>query len=141
MTFEEILTESEKDLRIGQDYNKEMMIGPLKEHKYIKEYHFKQAKLKVLKKEKAKLEKKLFLYYSGAAPDELYKEKGTIDFRILKQDLQKFIDSDEEMIELEEKIDYIQSCIDLLEDIINSVKNIQWKVRNAIEYLKFTNGS
>jgi hypothetical protein len=141
MTFDEIITESEKDLRMNPDLSQEMRDAPLKEHKYIKEYHYKQAKLKVLNTQKVKLEKKLFLYYSGAADEELYKQKGTIEFRILKQDIQKFIDSDDEMIELKEKIDYIQSCVDLLNDIVFSVKQLQWKAKTAIEYTQFTNGS
>jgi hypothetical protein len=62
------------------------------------------------------------------------------DLKILRQDLAIYIDSDEHLVKLKNKINYQKEKIDYLESVLKSLNNRNWIIRNAIEWRKFING-
>ena len=78
-------------------------------------------------------------YYGGKADAKIYVTK-PFDLKVLKNDLAMYISSDEEIIQLMDKIGYLEIVIKYLEGIIKSIDNRGWDIKNAIEWKKFEAG-
>ena len=78
-------------------------------------------------------------YYGGRADVKIYVSK-PFDLKVLKNDLAMYISSDEEIIQLMDKIGYLEIVIKYLEGIIKSIDNRGWDIKNAIEWKKFEAG-
>ena len=74
--------------------------------------------------------------------EDTLKELGLEPFslKILKTDIDKYLESDDELITLSHRVDYQKEKIDYLESIIKELNTRHWKIRNAIEWKKFVNG-
>jgi hypothetical protein len=143
MNIHDIRNEVEKDIKIDKtnlDY--EATVIPQQHNKYLcmltdeKLIYSKYiSELNVLKRNK-------WLYYSGKISEEQLSELGWEPFElaILRQDLDKFIDSDKDVIEMNLKITLQKEKIDYLESVIKAVSNKMWAVRAAIDWIKFTQG-
>jgi len=84
--------------------------------------------------------KRLWLYYNGKAPDSEYKEKGSFDIRVLKADVNFFIDSDEEMQAIDAKIFSIKQEIEFITKTLEEIQRRSFNVSNALRALAFLNG-
>ena len=62
------------------------------------------------------------------------------ELTILKTDLDKFLDSDEDLQLIDIRIKYKETIVDYLNETIKIINNRQWNIRSAIDWLKFTNG-
>ena len=62
------------------------------------------------------------------------------DLKVLKTDLAMYITSDEEVIELMNKIGYLEIVIKYIDGVIKSIDNRGWDIKNAIEWKKFEAG-
>ena len=91
-----------------------------------------ETKFKVLRKEK-------WQYYSGKSSLEVYAEK-PFDYKVMKADLDKYFDADEDIIKCVAKIDYYQIMLDYLESILKTILNRTYQIKNAIEWQRFTRG-
>ena len=78
-------------------------------------------------------------YYGGKADAKIYATK-PFDLRVLKTDLGVYISADEEIIDAENKIGYLETVIDYIKGVIKSVDNRGWDIKNAIEWKKFEAG-
>jgi len=58
----------------------------------------------------------------------------------LKQDMNDYLDSDEDIIKQTDKVEYIHTVTDFLERVLRSVGSRGWDIKNSIEWSKFTNG-
>lgn len=104
-----------------QIYNNVSLLKKLEENKFIE------------------LQKNKWLYYSGKADPEVYKET-PFDHRVMKTDLDKYMNADSELIKSKTKIDYYQLMIKFLESIIKSIETRTFVIKNSIEFMKFTGG-
>ena len=91
-----------------------------------------ETKFKVLRKEK-------WQYYSGKSSPEVYAEK-PFDYKVMKADLDKYFDADEDIIKCVANIDYYQIMLDYLESILKTILNRTYQIKNAIEWQRFTRG-
>ena len=121
----------EESTKVPQIHNKYLCI--LMDEKLVLENF--ESKLKVLKRDK-------WLYYSGKLSEEELKKKGWEPFglNILKQDLDRFIDSDSEVINLSNKVFLQKEKVIYIESVIKIISNKMWNIRSAIEWIKFTQG-
>ena len=78
-------------------------------------------------------------YYGGKADAKVYVAK-PFDLKVLKSDLAMYISSDEEIIQLSDKISYLEYTIKYCEGIIKSIDNRGWDTKNALEWKKFEAG-
>ena len=98
----------------------------------------KESEFRVLLKDK-------FLWYNGKmSKDEIDARGWDYDplngLKILKGDMDRFYDADEDIQNAKMRIDYLKELVAVLEEIIN---NIRWRhqtIKNAIEWNKFTSG-
>ena len=91
-----------------------------------------ENKYKILKKEK-------WQYYTGKSDPEVYIEK-PFDHKVLKPDLDKYLDADEDLIKCYTKIEYYQMMLSYLESILKTILNRTYQLKNSIEWSKFIAG-
>ena len=78
-------------------------------------------------------------YYGGKADAKVYVAK-PFDLKVLKTDLHMYINSDEEVVKLSDKISYLETVIKFIDGVIKSIDNRGWDTKNAIEWKKFEAG-
>ena len=83
-----------------------------------------------------KLYKEKWLYYNGKAPASVYAEK-PFDLKVLKGDIDMFIDSDDEVCRTKQKIDYLETCINSIDRILKEIHNRGFAIKNTIEIVKY----
>ena len=117
--------------RIPQIHNKYLCI--LMDEKLVLESF--DSKLKILRRDK-------WLYYSGKLSQEELKQKGwePFDLNILKQDIDRFIDSDIDIINLGNKVFLQKEKVNYVESVIKIISNKIWNIRSSIEWIKFSQG-
>jgi hypothetical protein len=140
MNIDEIQLLWEKDSKIDPDnLHHESLKIPLLHSKYYDIYN-KIVLLKKLEDNKYKiLRKEKWMYYSGKSDPEVYKNN-PFDHKVLKPDIDKYMDADEDIIKCLSKIDYYQIMISYLDSILKTILNRTYQIKNAIEYMKFTAG-
>lgn len=121
----------EESIKIPQIHNKYLVI--LMDEKLILESL--ESKLKVLRRDK-------WLYYSGKMSDDELKQKGwqPFDLSVLKQDLDRFIDSDTDIINLSHKVYLQREKVNYVESVVKIVAGKMWSIKSAIDWIKFTQG-
>ena len=94
-----------------------------------------EADLNVLRRDK-------WLFYSGKLSSERLKELGWEPFELslIRQDLDKFIESDSDIIQLSMRIVVQKEKVDYIESVVKLVSNKIWSIRASIEWIKFTQG-
>lgn len=140
MNIDEIQTLWEEDCKIDPDnLHQESIKIPSLHSKYYKIYNniillkkLEENKFKVLKKEK-------WLYYSGKSEPEVYKEN-PFDHKVLKPDLEKYMDADEDIMKSLSKIEYYQTMLNYLDSILKTILNRTYQIKNSIEFMRFTAG-
>lgn len=133
--------EAEIDLNIDKaDLVSESVRTPKIHNKWLRKLYEVKDRIVVLEFEKKKLHKKNWLYYTGKAPEEVYKEKGEFGHRVLKNDLSIFLESDEEMNKLDFKIHVANSEIDCIKKTLDECNRRSFHINNALKALKFLNG-
>ena len=78
-------------------------------------------------------------YYGGKSDAKIYISK-PFDIKVLKTDLSVYITSDQDVIDAENKIGYLETVVDYIKGVIKSVDNRGWDIKNAIEWKKFEAG-
>ncbi len=120
----------------------ESLKTPQLHSKYLNFLMDEKLRLTKLQHEYKILRKKKWLYYTGKISQEELEEEGWEPFEltILKTDLDKFLDSDEDLQLIDIRIKYKETIVDYLNETIKIINNRQWNIRSAIDWLKFTNG-
>ncbi len=140
MNIEEIQSLWESDSKIDPDdlHNESLKI-PALHSKYYNIYNnilllkkMEDNKYKILKKDK-------WLYYSGKADPDVYKND-PFDHKVLKPDIDKYMDADPDIIRSISKIEYYQTMLNFLDSILKTILNRTYQIKNAIEYMRFTAG-
>ena len=98
----------------------------------------------LMKKEKEldmkRLIKEKWLYYKGKAPSSVYKEM-PFDFKLTtKEEINMFIESDDDIMKLQYRIDYIEQTLLYLDSVLRMINNRNFQIKNAIDWEKFKNG-
>ena len=144
MTLEEIQTMADKDLKINDvELDLESLKTPQLHNKYLIIFSDEKLILGKLKSDFSVLRKNKWLYYTGKLSQEELDDFGwdTFDLNILKSDIDKFLDSDTDIITLANRILLQQEKVNYLESVIKIINNRQWNIRSAIDWMKFTNGT
>ena len=89
------------------------------------------------------LMRKKWLYYTGKMSEDELKIENWEPFslNLLKSDIEKFIGSDDEIIISNTKITFQTEKVNYLESVVKMITNRQWLIREAIDWIKFTNGA
>lgn len=112
-------------------------------NKYYKIFTREKLLHKKMQNDLSVLKKTKWEYYNGKiAPEEL-REIGwdSFDKRILKSDVDIYLQSDKDLIEANLNISYQLEKVEFLQSILDSLKQRTWNIRNAIEFIKFSQGN
>ena len=130
-----------EDCKIDDDlYCEESLKIPRLHQKYMEYYNT----FSLMKKEKdgdyRRLLKEKWLYYKGKAPSSVYKEM-PFDFKLTtKEEINMFIESDDDIMKLQYRIDYIEQILLYLDSVLRMINNRNFQIKNAIDWEKFKNG-
>ena len=87
---------------------------------------------------RVKLER--YNYYTGKAPAEVYEEE-PFPYKVRDKDaLQRHLEADEKLTKLDIKIKYYDVMLKFLEDVIKTISNRTFQIKNAIEWHRFQAG-
>lgn len=143
MTFDELKKMVERDVVIDDtELDRESTRTPQLHNKYLSLYHDIRLVKRKNEAEYRILRKRKWEYYSGRMSEEDMRSLGWEPFqqRVLRQDMEMFLDSDLDLNKIRSKIEYLEEKCDYLEGVVKSLSNRQWTIRNAIEWRKFTHG-
>jgi len=140
MNLDEIQLSWEEDSKIDEDnlHSESTKIPSL----HAKYYRILNNILLMKKLEENKfkqLKKTKWQYYTGKADPEVYIEK-PFDHKVLRQDVDKYMDSDDDLIKILNKIDYFQVMLNYLDSILKTINNRTFQIKNSIEWQKFIRG-
>ena len=141
MNLESIQEMWKKDSVIDTDlYCEESTKIPQLHMRYMEFFNTYSLMKKEREIEMRRLIREKWLYYKGKAPSKVYKEM-PFDFKLTtKEEVNMFIESDEDICKLQYKIDYIEQIINFLEGVLRQIGNRNFQIKNAIEWEKFKNG-
>lgn len=141
MKILEILDSSDEDLKIKIDNLPfENARTPELFNKYHRIYRALRVERIATHRDLKKTLKTAWEYYSGKADPEVYKLKPLGHSLKLKENIDKFVQADEDVLALQTKLDIVEEKIDTVTSIMDNIKQRQWLLRNAIDSLKFNNG-
>jgi len=141
MDLEQLQIEADKDLKINDiELDLESLKTPQLHNKYLKHYtKFKllltrtEDELRIIKRDK-------WEYYTGKADPQVYQLK-PFNFKILKTDIDKYLEADEDIQKLTQKVAYLNTVVDFLDRTLRIIVNRTYVIKNAIEWKKFTSGA
>ena len=140
MTLDELKIMVAEDLRVDDERldteslkNQELYTKYL-DHKSRFELLLYKAKgdYKILFKDK-------WEYYGGKADAKVYATK-PFDLKVLKTDLSIYIESDEDIIQIEHKIVYLETVIKYIDGVLKSIQSRRWDIKNAIAFRQWEHG-
>lgn len=143
MNIEQIKQLVEQELGIDPtELGDESLRVPKLHSKFMNIFHDESLLLRKYESEWRTLRKQKWEYYNGKMSQEDLKELGWEPFghRILRQDMDIYMDSDPDMSKLNAKMELQKAKVDYLDATIKSINNRQWMIRNAIEWKKFMSG-
>ena len=140
MTLDELKLQVKKDMEVDDEkldtesYKNQELYAKYLDHKTNFELLLYKAKgdYKILFKDK-------WEYYGGKADAKIYVTK-PFDLKVLKTDLNIYIESDEEIIKLEHKIAYLETTIKYVDGVLRSIQSRGWDIKNAISLKQFEAG-
>ena len=98
----------------------------------------------LLQKKKAQELKKAqhikFLYYSGKAAPEEYEEK-PFHYKVLKGEAWNWVNVDEDIQNIELKIEYYNTVLRVLEEILKQIHQMSYNIKNIIAWRQFVSGN
>ena len=87
---------------------------------------------------RVKLER--YNFYTGKAPAEAYVEE-PFPYKVREKDaIQRYLDADEKLTNIDLKIRYYDVQLKFLEEVIKTIANRTFQIKNAIEWQKFQAG-
>ena len=141
MTLDELKLQVQKDLKVDDEH---LDTESLKNQEIKATYLDHKSRYELLlfkaKGDYKRLYREKWEYYGGKADAKIYASK-PFDLKVLKTDLGVYISADEEIIDAENKIGYLETVVDYIKGVIKSVDNRGWDIKNAIEWKKFEAGA
>jgi len=141
MDLEQLQEQVDKDLKINDtELDLESLKTPQLHNQYMK--HLTKYKLMLSRAETEYniMKREKWEYYTGKADASVYAEK-PFDLKILRTDIDKYLDSDIDLQKQKQKVDYLSTTVDFLDRTIRQIANRGFTIKNAIDWRKFTSGA
>lgn len=91
-----------------------------------------------------RMRRKKYRYYRGEMTREELEQESWSQYqgnKPLKNEMDEFLSTDDDLITLQDKIEYFKTVFSQLEQIIKSLNSRTWDIRNSIEWVKIQNGT
>ena len=137
MNLDELKLQVPKDLHIDDEHlDTESLKNQEIKTKYLDHKSRYERLLFKAKGDYKRLYREKWEYYGGKADAKIYATK-PFDLKVLKTDLAVYIAADEDIINAENKIGYLEVVVDYIKGVIKSVDNRGWDIKTAIDWKKF----
>lgn len=143
MKLEEIQKEWDKDSKIdGSELGQESLRTPELHNKYFKMLLQVGQDLRGLEAKYKLLFRLKWEYYLGILDKATLTQRKWEQFslKVLRSDVGTYLDSDLELQETKEKVDFAKTKFEYLESILKTVHNRGFSIKNAIEWERFKTG-
>jgi hypothetical protein len=130
-----------KNKQYSEDLAQLALEIPFQHNKYLNHYTDLSQIKTSLEFEIRKLVKEKREYYGGEADAKVYAEKPFGSSIKTADKMKVYLESDDEIINLEAKIKYVDQMLYFLDSVMKMVSNRSFQIKNAIEWEKFINGS
>ena len=141
MDLEQLQEQVDKDLKINDtELDLESLKTPQLHNQYMKHLTKYKLMLSRAETEYSVLKREKWEYYTGKADASVYAQK-PFDLKILRTDIDKYLDSDEDLQKQKQKVDYLSTTVDFLDRTIRQIGNRGFTIKNAIDWRKFTSGA
>jgi hypothetical protein len=141
MKIEDIKDMLEKDRSIDHtQLDTESLKIPEQAVKYQQMAYDEAVTLRYLEREYNIMKLNRWMYYMGKADDEVY-EKEPFDHKVLKSDVNIFLDSDKQINELQDKISTQTEKLKLVVEAGKVMQNKSFNIKNALDHQKFMGGA
>jgi Recombination, repair and ssDNA binding protein UvsY len=144
MNLDQLKAEWAKDCHIDNDQLTEASLRTANLHqKYLD--ILTDYKLKIFKLDKEYLTMKGLRsrYYNGQLTKEELKALEWDQYQYktpLKSELERLLESDENLMSVLDRKSYYEFCFEYCEEVLKSLRERNWQIRNAIEFIKFQAG-
>jgi len=131
----------EKDSQIDKDnLHDESLKIPALHAKYHELFNNILLLRKKAEQQRKNIRHERYEYYSGKADPDVYLENPFPKKVRDKDAMQKYLDADEKLSQINLKIDYYETMLNYIESILKQVSNRTYQIKNAIEWQRFTAG-
>ena len=141
MNLDDIQSMWEKDSQIDKDnLHDESLKIPALHAKYHEMFNNTLLLRKKAEKQRKNIRHERYEYFSGKADPEVYIENPFPKKIRDKDTMQKYLDADEKLMNVNLKIDYYETQLNYIESILKQISNRTYQIKNAIEWQKFVAG-
>ena len=143
INIDEIVESWREDSKIDDlNLDKENVRIPSLHSKYVGMMVDENKSLRTLIRDRAILRRLLRSYYLGKADTDDLEKLGRDQFyeKILKNELNEYMDTDELMIRINARISTQEEKSDVLKEIIRSINSRGYQLKNAIDWHRLTMG-
>ena len=142
-TIEKVLENWEKDSVVDStEPSKELLKIPLLHSKYLNTLTRSKLLSKKAHFDYLQLKKKKWEYYTGKLSQDELKELGWEPFPfVLKSDINLYLESDSDLINLLRKKIVHDEIVSVVESILSELKSRTFQLRDFINWEKFINGA
>ena len=138
MDLEQLQLEADKDLKINDtELDLESLKTPQLHNKYMKHYTKFKLLLTRTEDELRTMKRDKWEYYTGKADPSVYQAK-PFDLKIMRTDIDKYLEADEDIQKLSQKVAYLITVVDFLDKTIRVIVTRTYTIKNAIEWRRFT---
>lgn len=141
MNLEELQKEAEKDSHIDDlSLDIESLKIPNLKSKWLRYHSHWSLLVKKTKSDFNVLKLQKTEYYGGKATAEVYRDN-PFDHKVLKADIPLYLDGDEDMNNLKNKIAYYEQCVYVCTEVITELTWRHQNIKNSIDWKRFTEGT
>ena len=108
-------------------------------NKYHQLAYLEKNLLRYLKSEYKIIKLSRWKYYSGKANPVAYEEE-PFDLKVLKNDMDRFLDGDVQVLTIKNKVEEQEEKVKLIEDTAKVIQNASFNISNTIKWKKFLAG-
>ena len=141
MNLDQLKEEARNDLVITnqEDLASESLTNQKIKSKYLDHRSKFQLLLQKHNGDYQRMYRQKWEYYGGKSDAKIYETK-PFDLKVLKSDLSIYIESDEEIIQIENKIVYLETVCKYVDGVMKAISGRGWDIKNAIQWKNFEAG-
>ena len=131
----------EEDSKIDIDnLHTESLNIPILHSKYYDLYNNLILLRKKAEQQKKNIRHERYEYYSGKADPDVYIENPFPKKIRDKDTMQKYLDADEKLSNVNMKIEYYDVMLKYIEEILKQISNRTYQIKNSIDFMRFSSG-
>lgn len=144
MNLEQLMEQWKADSQIDDNHLGEASTyTPNLHSKYIDIMVSYKLKLAKIRGEYNMLRKNKFRYYRGELSRQELEDLGWVQWqgvKPLKNEMDEFLQGDTELVQMEQKVEYLNTVVYFLEEVLKQIRARDWQIRTHVDWKKFLVG-